>query len=67
MNVRAKFVCAGKSGNAVSLTAATNGPDNESWSKHTPSGTVTMQITNPLALERFEPGKSYFVDFTPAE
>lgn len=40
--------------------------DNKSWSKYTPSGEIKMSITNPSAIEAFEPGKLYDVDFTPA-
>ena len=40
---------------------------NKSWSKYTPSGKIEMSVTNPAAIEQFEQGKAYFVDFTPAE
>ena len=40
---------------------------NEQWSKYTPQGEITMGITNPTAIEKFELGKSYYVDFTPAD
>lgn len=43
-----------------------DGP-NASWSKATPSGKIEMLITNPGAVEQFELGKDYFVDFSPAE
>ncbi len=33
----------------------------------TPSGRMEMRIENPAALEQFVPGKSFYVDFTPAE
>lgn len=42
-------------------------PENASWSKYTPSGEVRLFITNPAAIAAFEPGKCYFVDFTPAD
>lgn len=45
---------------------ADDGP-NKSWSKATPSGEIRMTITNPEAVSFFEPGKEYFVDFTPAD
>ena len=76
MTVRAKFyvksinhlytqtpdnVCA-----EIKLSAA-YGKDNESWSKYTPSGEISMTITNPAAIDRFELGKQYYVDFVPAE
>ncbi|MDE2102517.1 MAG: hypothetical protein KGL39_35045 [Patescibacteria group bacterium] len=41
-------------------------PDNANWSKYTPSASARMWITNPLAIDQFEAGKFYFVDFTPA-
>jgi hypothetical protein len=44
-----------------------DGADNEIWSKYTPSGKIEMTITNPGAIDLFEPGKAYFVDFNPAE
>jgi hypothetical protein len=40
-------------------------PTNKSWSQATPSGEVRMMITNPSAVAAFEPGKEYYVDFTP--
>jgi hypothetical protein len=43
-----------------------DGP-NRQWSKATPSGELKMLITNPAAVDQFELGKDYFVDFTPAE
>jgi hypothetical protein len=40
---------------------------NKDWSKATPQGKIEMSITNPGAIEQFELGKQYYVDFTPAE
>jgi len=37
------------------------------WSKYTPSGSISMQITNPAAAEAFEQGKTYLVTFEPYE
>ncbi|MDX0250280.1 hypothetical protein GOC31_16350 [Sinorhizobium meliloti] len=39
---------------------------NKVWSKATPSGEIKMLITNPGAVEQFDLGKEYFIDFTPA-
>lgn len=39
---------------------------NASWSKYTPSGEISMTITNPAAVDQFELGGEYFVDFTKA-
>jgi hypothetical protein len=44
-----------------------NGEDNKSWSKWTPAGELKMTITNPSAAEQFDIGKTYYLDFTPAE
>lgn len=41
--------------------------DNASWSKWTPSGEIRLFVTNPGAIAQFEPGKTYYVDFTPAD
>lgn len=37
---------------------------NKDWSKWTPQGEIKMTITNPKALEAFDLGGQYFVDFT---
>lgn len=37
------------------------------YSKATPSGSITMRIDNPPALDFFTLGKKVYVDFTPAE
>ncbi|ASP84152.1 hypothetical protein CDO26_05730 [Sinorhizobium meliloti] len=39
---------------------------NKGWSKTTPSGEIKMLITNPGAVDQFDLGKEYFIDFTPA-
>ena len=78
MNVRAKFWITGiehhvrhqaTEVNATVKMAAVYANDeiNKSWSKYTPSGTIQMQITNPGALEQFEVGKEYYIDFTPVD
>ncbi len=43
-----------------------DGEVNKTWSKYTPSGHLQITITNPSAIEAFEKGKSYYLDFTPA-
>lgn len=40
--------------------------ENKEWSKYTPQGEIKMTITNPAAIDAFEVGQPYFVDFTPA-
>ncbi len=40
--------------------------ENKSFAKYTPSGEITLGITNPDAIGFFELGKAYYIDFTPA-
>lgn len=42
------------------------GDENKPWSQYTPQGAIAMTITNPTAIEFFELGKPYMLDFTPA-
>jgi hypothetical protein len=35
--------------------------ENESWSKWTPSGQLTMYITNPACFDQFKTGKQYYI------
>lgn len=75
MSVRAKFTCHTVAHYAygrkkVSLTPVTAIPpteENKAFWKATPSGQIEMTIDNPDAAMQFEPGKAYYVDFTPAE
>lgn len=76
MTIRAKFRCfyayksADGSAETVQLHAAYSADPsdpNYSWSKATPGGSLTMTISNPDAMGKFEQGKDYFLDFTPAE
>lgn len=41
--------------------------ENRSFWQATPSGELRMTITNPAAAMRFEVGRTYYLDFTPAE
>lgn len=43
------------------------GDENKPWSEATPQGQLSMTITNPAAIEVFELGKAFFLDFTPAD
>lgn len=82
MNVRAKFFVseikhAGTPGSEPVATVVLspifgtydkkNEEANKTWSKYTPSGKIEMVITNQAAIEAFEIGKAYYVDFTPEE
>ncbi|WP_342361430.1 hypothetical protein [Terrarubrum flagellatum] len=44
-----------------------DGEVNKTWSKYTPSGHLQITITNPSAIDAFEMGKAYYLDFTPAD
>jgi hypothetical protein len=51
----------------LSPVAADGIPENERYHKYTPSGSIELTIDNPAASGQFELGKSFYVDFTPAE
>lgn len=52
----------------VKLEAVYSGsPEDNTYAEATPSGSIVMQITNPEAIEKLPLGKSFYVDFTPAE
>lgn len=40
-------------------------PNRAFW-EATPNGRIEMQINNPSAIQNFEVGKEYYVDFVPA-
>lgn len=74
MSVRAKFRVSevtmyNETYGKVKLQAVheTDTPENQRFTKATPSGTIEMYIDNPPALKQFKPSKSFYVDFTPAE
>lgn len=72
MNVRAKFRCQSVTthaggGEEVRLSAVSpDSEDNKAWSKWTPSGELSMYISNEAAHGAFEPGVDYFLDITKA-
>lgn len=76
MNLRAKFKCVSVTPTSstyagevnVELQAVTaDNPENQSWSKATPSGNLKMFISNPDAVGALEKGKEYFIDISPVE
>ncbi len=73
MSVRAKFVCESVTqysnpGKSIKLRAVSDGsPENKAFFQSTPSAELTMAVVNPEAADQFVPGKSYYVDFTPAD
>lgn len=53
------------------MTAVTNKPfdekgvsDDNDFANWTPSGSLSMTITNPSLLTAFEVGQKYYLDFT---
>lgn len=74
MRVRAKFrvtsVTAHEYGTKVvkAMAVGDNNPENSQFNKATPSGTIEFSISKDVpAYGVFEPGQSYYLDFTPAE
>ena len=67
MAVSARFKCHGitdfgseaEPGKTINMSPVTTGPGNESYSKWTPSGSMSMSITNPGAFDQFEVGAEY--------
>jgi hypothetical protein len=53
---------------SVKLTPVYGGSDeNRKFFASSPSGSIELGIINQAAADQFEVGKSYYVDFTPAE
>ena len=75
MPVQAKFRCDSKTSDLFDASVVQvqfsavygDGEANKEWSKWTPSGKLTMQITNPAANEQFEVGKEYYLNITAVE
>ena len=40
-------------------------PEDRKFAEATPSGKISMYISNPAAIEKLELGKAYYVDFVP--
>jgi hypothetical protein len=80
MTTRAKFQCqrientkyAGGESSVLVFTAVTpyNSEDtaiNKAFWEATPNGEIKITISNKKAVEQFQPGKQYYVDFTEIE
>jgi len=68
--VRAKVTCDTIDGNSVLFRTiyepdAEKDSENARFTKATPWGEIKMGIDNPKALEQFQVGKQYYVDFHP--
>lgn len=40
-------------------------PEDQRYAKYTPSGELKIQVDNPAVI--FEPGRAYYLDFTPVD
>lgn len=68
MQVRCKFVCSFKEGQSVHFSPVYSGSEeNKKFFQATPGGQIAFYTVNESALEQFQQGKEYYVDFTPAE
>lgn len=70
--VRAKFTVQSKTetvvGFSISMLPVTSGSEeNEAFFKYTPSGKLELATINPAAASQLEVGKSYYLDFSPAD
>ena len=71
--MRCKIACCskvnlGNGGFALGFYAVYAGSkENDQYFKATPSASFTIQTVNEAAAAKFEIGKYYYVDFTPAE
>lgn len=72
MTVRAKFRCtsvetfaAGTRTFRFSAEYDTSVPEDQRYARYTPSGELRLAVDNPNVS--FEPGISYYLDFTPVE
>lgn len=70
--VRGKFTCTKnvptEYGNEVSFWSLySNNPEDNSYSKATPYGQITMSVTSDPAKEFFIPGQAYYLDFSRCE
>lgn len=41
--------------------------ENNTFAKFSPSVSLDITITNPALIGKFEPGQTFYVDFTPAD
>jgi hypothetical protein len=52
----------------IALSPVTGGSEeNKQFWQYTPSGSISLNVTNNAALEKFEIGKEYYVDFSPTD
>ena len=73
--MRAKFVISSVERNGtpeypletLKMLAVTNGSvEDNTFSKFTPSASLSLTVNNPDLIGHFNPGEKFYVDFTPA-
>lgn len=53
---------------AKSTAYPADGTDEDNtFAKFSPSGSLTLHVTNPALLGKFNPGEKFYLDFTKAE
>lgn len=77
MTVKAKFYVSERKESAtegspgpgveIKLTAVTKSDGNGDWSKWTPTGSITMYVTNPGASDQLRLGAKFYVTFEEAD
>lgn len=66
--VRAKFqVLSNENGLVKMYPVYADTDENRTFWQSTPSGMLEMNLVSPETAARFEAGKAYYLDFTPAE
>ena len=68
--VRCKMVCSWKDvgkGTVYLHPVYSGSKENEEFFSATPGGNVVLHILNERAIEQFEQGKEYYLDFVRAE
>lgn len=66
-NYRTSIDHTGAEVRTLELYPVTSGSEeNKEFYKYTPNGKIELGVLNPEAWSKFELGKEYFVDFTPA-
>ena len=58
-----KHDCGNETVTLSAVNKSSTNPENVEWSKYTPSGTLTMVITQEGAVDIFKPGKEYSLVF----
>ena len=65
---RVNFVQTGQGAETIFAHPVYGGSDeNKSFSLATPSGTLSLTITNPAAMGVLKNGQEFYLDFTPIE